>query len=292
MPLKKIIYSTKFRELSFQSLFEFVELKKVGLEEIVLLHIIPREEVAYVPFGGFLKEKALELKESALLKLREWQRELEKMNLKVKIYVEIGEVVAKILEISDTERADLLIIGRKKTFFPWEGELTSKIVERSKIPVLVYRRLVIREENGESIAKENTQIFKKPLIATDFSEPIHRALSFLLNFKELMETLFLVHVIKSGSFKDISEKEIEEIIKDKEEKLRRETSFFIKEGINCEHSLRLGDPAEEILELAREKENTLIVMGKTGKSLLKKLTLGSLSRELIRKSEFPLLIVP
>lgn len=292
MAIKKIIYSTKFRELSYNSLFEFLEFKKIGLEEIVLLHVIPREEVAFVPFGGYLKDKALELKESAFLKFQEWEKEIKKESLRVKICVEIGEVVAKILEIIERERADLIIIGKKKTIFPWQGELSSKIIERSKIPVLLYRRLVITEINGERIEKENKQIFKKPLIATDFSEISQRAALYVLNFKELIKQLTLVHVIKSGTFKDLSEEQIAQLEKQKKKKLREEVSFFEKTGITCEDFLRIGEPTEEILDLAREKNNTLIVIGKSGKGLLQKFVLGSVSRDLIHKSEFPLLIVP
>jgi hypothetical protein len=54
MSIKRILYCTKFRDLSLQALKELFVLKKVGLEEIILLHIIPREDVSYVfPFWLF-----------------------------------------------------------------------------------------------------------------------------------------------------------------------------------------------------------------------------------------------
>lgn len=56
MILYKIVYATKFRELAYKSLFELLELIERGLKEIILLYIIPREEVVYVLFGGFLKK--------------------------------------------------------------------------------------------------------------------------------------------------------------------------------------------------------------------------------------------
>lgn len=56
MILYKIVYPTKFRELAYKSLFELLELIERGLKEIILLYIIPREEVVYVLFGGFLKK--------------------------------------------------------------------------------------------------------------------------------------------------------------------------------------------------------------------------------------------
>ncbi len=292
MAIKKILYPTKFRELAYNSLLELTELRKVGLEEVVLLHLIPREEVAYVPFGGYLKEKALELKESALLKFQEWAKELQRLNLKVKIYVEVGEILYKILEIADKEKVDLLVIGKKKTLYPWEGDLSIKIVERSKIPVLVYRRLVVTEIEGELVQRENVQIFKKPLLATDFSEIAQRAGHFLTNFSSLIEDICIVNVIKSGSFKDLSEEEISALERKRKEELIKEATFFEKQGFLCHTYLRVGEPSYEILELAREKERSLLVIGKSGKGLLEKFVVGSVSKALIKVSEFPLLIVP
>lgn len=292
MPISKILYPTKLRELSFTSLLEFLSLKKCGLEEIILLHVIPREEVSFVPFGGFLKDKALELKESAVLKFKDWAKELIKKDFKVKFYVEVGETISKIFEIAEKEGVDLIIIGKKKTFFPWEEELSGKIIEKSKIPILLYRRLVIKEINGEIIQRENVQIFRKPLFAHDFSEAAQRALLFLLNFKELIEELTCVHVITKGSIKELTEEEVTHLEEEKLKLLKERVKDFEKLGIPIETFLRLGDPMEEIIKLAYEKGNTFIVIGKSSKGLIQKYLLGSVAKGLIQKSEFPLLIVP
>ncbi|MFN3505232.1 MAG: universal stress protein [Caldimicrobium sp.] len=292
MPLRKILYTTKFRYLSFHSLLEFLELKKIGLEEIVLLHIIPREEVSFVPFGGYLKDKAIELREAAILKFKEWERELQKESIKTKIYVEIGDIVGKILEVIEKEAPNLLIIGKKKTTYPLTASYSKEIIRNSPIPVILYRRLVIKELEEGTIQRENVRIFRKPLLTYDFSEACSRALDYLIQFKDLVQELSMVHVLKERSLKDLTEEKIQQTEEEIKQNLAIEGRVFKDLGIPCEFHIRIGDPAEEILGLAREKENTLIVLGKSCKGLISQVFLGSVSATLIEKSEIPLLIVP
>ncbi|MFN3407265.1 MAG: universal stress protein [Caldimicrobium sp.] len=232
----------------------------------------------------------MELKEAAILKFKDWAKELHKESVKTKIYVEIGEVVGKILEVLEKEEPDLLIIGKKKTIYPWTASYSKEIIKNSPIPVVLYRRLVIKEDI--SLQKENIGIFKKPLLAYDFSAEVKRALSYLLNFKDLIEQVSMVHILKESELKDLTEERIIEIEKEVEKKLIKEKKIWEDLGISCDYYIRIGNPAEEILELAREKENTLIVLGKTNKGILSQVFLGSVSAALIEESEIPLLIVP
>ena len=62
MSIRKILFATRFRELSFDALRALLEFKEAGLEEIVLLHVIEREKVGFVPYGGYLKEEEERLK--------------------------------------------------------------------------------------------------------------------------------------------------------------------------------------------------------------------------------------
>jgi nucleotide-binding universal stress UspA family protein len=52
-----------------------------------------------------------------------------------------------------------------------------------------------------------------------------------------------------------------------------------------------GDPADEILRLAREIKPELIVMGTHGRTGLARLLMGSVAEEVVRKSPYPVLTV-
>ena len=51
MKFEKILFYTRFREMAFNSLEAVLALKHAGLKEVVLTHVIPREDVAFVPYG-------------------------------------------------------------------------------------------------------------------------------------------------------------------------------------------------------------------------------------------------
>jgi len=293
MGLKRVLYAVSYWEMGYKGLKEILHLKEAGLEEILLLHVIPREEVSYVPFGGFLKEKALELKEAARLKFKDWKNLIVDRGLKCRIFIEIGDPLVKILEKVEEEEVSLLVIGKQKIEKFFISEFILDLLKRSPVPVLVYCHSVKKLDTEKVISLAHSQIFKRPLLGTDFSENAFRASAFLILLKPLLEKVFLLHVIKSSKLSSLSKEEIEHLEKERLQKLEKEASIFKENGIPFEILLRIADePGEEILETAKIKEATLIVLGKTGKGLLEKLFLGSVTTYLLKEAELPLLVVP
>jgi nucleotide-binding universal stress UspA family protein len=66
---------------------------------------------------------------------------------------------------------------------------------------------------------------------------------------------------------------------------------FRDAGISCETVVRFGDPAGEILELAREGGYELIVMGRRGLGAAAKLLLGSVSDRVVKQAPCPVTVV-
>ncbi len=63
------------------------------------------------------------------------------------------------------------------------------------------------------------------------------------------------------------------------------------QGVQHQHEVRDGDPADEILEFAKERPVDLIVMGTHGTTGLARLLHGSVCAEVIRKAECPVMAV-
>ncbi len=293
MGIKRILYPVRYWEMGYRGLLEILALKKAGLEEIILLHVIPREEVSYVPFGGFLKERALELAESAKLKFQDWDKDIQKAGLQSRFLVEIGDPLVKILEVAEDVSADLLVIGKQKREKLFVSEITQQLINRSKIPVLVYCHSLLKEPEEKPVILENIKIFKRPVLATDFSKNSLKARDFILYIKPLIKKIYIVYIIKSEEISGLQEEEIHAL----EERMKNQLKEFFQplrdQGIEGDIFLGLGEnPANEILEFVREKEASLIVLGKTGKGFLEKLFMGSVTSHLLKASEFPLLIVP
>jgi nucleotide-binding universal stress UspA family protein len=64
----------------------------------------------------------------------------------------------------------------------------------------------------------------------------------------------------------------------------------IPEGVAVTTIVRVGDAAEEILELADKNEHDLVVVGTRGHSELASLALGRVSHALLRRASAPVLV--
>ena len=63
------------------------------------------------------------------------------------------------------------------------------------------------------------------------------------------------------------------------------------EQVRVEHRLADGDPASEIMRTAQESNCDLIVMGTHGRTGLRRLLMGSVAEEVVRKARCPVLTI-
>ena len=295
MEFKKILFPTKFRELAFNSLESILELKKAGLKEIVLTYIIPRDEVAFVPFGGYMKDEEERLREQARIRFENWQEAASAEGIESKIRIEVGNPVPKLLRIAEEEKVDLIIAGRKKRTVlgkVYIGSHTLELVRRSRVPILVSKYMVRFECEGDLITRVNDRIFTRPLLATDWSEPSEKALKLVSSFKGLADKVLVTHIIGVKISKGLDKSELNRIEKESKERLEEYCGRLRKDGINAEPHLFSGQSAPEIIRVAREHKASMIVMGTTGKDRFKEFWLGSVSHRVTESSELPVLLVP
>ena len=152
MKFEKILFHTRFRELAFNSLESVLELRHAGLKEIVLAHVIPRDKVGFVPYGGYLKEEEARLRETARIRFEDWQKAISDKGVASRIRVEVGAPNSKILSIAAEEKADMIVAGRKqRTTFEkiYVGTHILDILRRSPVPVLMSKHMVQFEWEGE-----------------------------------------------------------------------------------------------------------------------------------------------
>lgn len=63
-------------------------------------------------------------------------------------------------------------------------------------------------------------------------------------------------------------------------------------GCEIEQAIRLGNPAEQILEEVDEWQPDLLVVGRTGLGGVSRLLLGSVSAHLVKHCRVPVLVAP
>lgn len=138
------------------------------------------------------------------------------------------------------------------------------------------------------------------VLPIDFGEKtqhlVHHAIDFA---KKVSGKIHLIHIaspdigvvhcgIDYKYFPDIKENEIKKELRELNEIEKTIKSHNIK----CEHLLKLGDSKDIILKYAQSIDADFIVIGSHGRSGIYDLFLGSLTKELTKDSEIPVLVIP
>jgi nucleotide-binding universal stress UspA family protein len=288
MSIKRLLYCTKFRDLSLQALKELFVLKKAGLEEIILLHIIPREDVSYVFPFGYLEEEANRLKEEAELRFEVWGKEIRASGLNYRTIIKVGDPVYDIPAVCEEEKVDLLVLGKKKRGTLFVGSRTKEILKQAKVPTLVFK-YQIKEED---LKIENKNIFQRPLLAIDFSPPSLRALEFFYRLKDVFERGMVVYVIPSAKVEGLDKMRMKALEEDASQKLENLLKNYFENTEKVEKLILLGEPQEMVLDLASEKEATLVILGRSEKTFIDRLFLGIVANYVLDRARTPVLIVP
>lgn len=295
MKFEKILFHTRFRELAFNSLETILELKPAGLKTIVLAHVVPVEEVSFVPYGGYLKEAETEIRQKARLTFEDWSAAITARGIDVEVRIEVGVPNSEILSIAEQEAVDLIVVGRKKRTLLekiYVGSHVLDILRRSNVPVLMNKYMVEFESEGERLARENTQIFRRPMLATDWSAPSNHALEAIIAFKGVLETALVTHVIDAKVAKGVDAQRRRELEDKSEQRLAAYCQKLRGNGLSAESHLSAGNTAAEIIRMSREYKASMIVMGRTGKDWIEEYWLGGISHRVAEMSELPVLLIP
>ncbi len=138
------------------------------------------------------------------------------------------------------------------------------------------------------------------ILPVDFGDSTDQLINGAIKFaKETGGKLHLIHVapadigfaIGDMGFQYFPEVEQNEI---KEELLRLNNiqQRVLSEGLECEHLLKQGVAGDVVLDYAKEKNAAYIVMGSHGRSGIYDVFVGSLTKELTRRSPIPVLVIP
>ncbi|MDP2449622.1 MAG: universal stress protein [Polaromonas sp.] len=131
-------------------------------------------------------------------------------------------------------------------------------------------------------------MFKTAILALDLSaaeEPLLDCIPELLNWG--VQRLVIVHIVRVGYVQGPGYHQQE----DTTEWLERRAAPLRAAGLQVEISVRpAGVPADEILLAAAEAGAKLVVVGSRSQNLVSRMFLGSVARDLIRKTTLPLLL--
>ncbi|ACU07146.1 universal stress protein family [Flavobacteriaceae bacterium 3519-10] len=138
------------------------------------------------------------------------------------------------------------------------------------------------------------------VLPIDFGESTDRLIDAAVKFAhEMNGRICLIHVapadigfaIGDMGFQYFPEVEQNEI-KEELQQLNKIEQRITAQNIDCEHLLKQGVAGDIILEYAKEKNAGYIVMGSHGRSGIYDVFVGSLTKELTRRSTIPVLVIP
>ncbi|TVP54068.1 MAG: universal stress protein [Gemmatimonadales bacterium] len=272
-------------------------LRALGVRRLTLLHVPP---VDY-PIAGAVAHLD-EYRES----LEAMAEELREEGLEVATEVRPGNPSREILRVADDVEADLVLIGSRSRSLLREafvGSVALKVLEASHLPVLFLRI----EPDGDG-AEAPLAVFCCPmdgpiLLATDFSPASERAASIASALARQGEgrALTVLHAVRGvarsdgGASRSGSGPGPGRRTEDgKEDPLALLAGTFRAEGvINVETRFVEGEPADVIVAAAASTgREPLLVMGSRGMGLIRRVALGSVSRDVIGRIRSPVLLVP
>ncbi len=295
MGFQKILFHTQFREMSLDALRAILTLKAVGLEEIVLACIISRDDVGFVPYGGYLKEEEERRRKEIAARLTPYQKAVEAAGLTAQVRIDMGIVNADVLAIAEEEGVDLIVSGRKKRTLLeriYVGSHTLDLIRRSPVPILVGKFAVEVTYDGKTETRLNDRPFRRPLLATDWSTPSSNALETLVGLKGLAEHVTVLHAIGRRLTHGMSAEGLADLESESRKRLDSAVGRLSDAGIAADALLTQGQTVDQIIQAAQDAEASIIVMGRTGKDWLKEYWLGGVSHQVAEMAPLPVLLIP
>ena len=289
METKKLLFVTDFEKLWFDALRSLNDLRDAAFGHVVFLNVIERSRVSMYRGAGYKKSEEIRLREMANIRFIEWAEYLFEEGLEVGVYIAVGSLVQQVVSAVEKEGVDLIVMGhfkknRLEQFY--SGSEVTEIIRRTSTPLLVFK---YKSEKGETYGKP----FKKPLLAIDWElSPLENIADCLMEFKDVIQEINIVHVAKENEIKGDSIGEAQKIRKDFRGKLEGMCDLFEENGIKAIPHLFVGDAMTEIEKAARECRATMIITGSSGKGEWKEKWVGSLSGKLAAESVLPTLIIP
>lgn len=287
MDIQKLLFVTKFNDLSFSALQSLLVLRGVSMNHIVLANVIEREKVAMHRGLGYQKSEELRLRETANIRFIDWAENLFEQGMEVGVYIVVGNLIKKVIEAAQKEQPDLIVIGRSRKRFLdqlYSGSDVTEIIRQSSTPVLVYKPPT---DKIDILDKP----FARPLFATDWSPACAEAEKLLLPLKGAVEHIDVIHVASEKDLKG-SAMEIQKVRKQCRAKLDAVVERLDDNGIAASAHVYVGDTNEEIERAAADCQSSMIVMGSSGKSAWTERWLGSTPQAIAETSDYPTLVVP
>jgi nucleotide-binding universal stress UspA family protein len=178
------------------------------------------------------------------------------------------------------------------------GRVERNLLRVLRVPFVLFVVIFLSDEGKRIFAREGMMLreFKQVLCGVDFSEASYDALDYALRFARAAHgTLIVAHMIHVPAGDLLGEEsytlnfdEARRHVAGLLEELRRTRLQGYRK---CELLVDFGDPAGQLLDVARKRKVDLIVTATHGRSRLSHLIMGSVADKIIRHAPCPVFVV-
>lgn len=279
--VKKMLVAIDGSESSMHALKESFKLARNEKSWITVVSVIPeyKGDLDMVAVGNVMASIRKPC-EDALHRAEELARAEGAL---IKTLCVEGEAHERIIDLAEAENCELIVMGRRglsRLERVLMGSVTARVIGHSPIDVLV---VPLNAEIG----------WKKILLATDGSRyskaASERAIDFAFQYGGQIVVVSAVDVPAElyGEAPDAVEGLIKKA-KGYVDDVKRQAEAS---GIKIEAFVREGEAYKAIIDLAKEQNANIIVMGSHGRTGLKRLLMGSVTEKVIGYSSCPVLVV-
>ena len=264
-------------------------LRLLGTRECVLAQCFSiREHVAFPDQIKAYTETALDLQ----------KKSLEQQGLRTTVVAEAGLPGSQIPHIAAERHCSMIVVGSHGHNLAGEiflGGTATEILHQTTRPILVIH-LKKDEDTGQAVCVGKGRDFRHHVLyATDFSYHSHRAFDYLSKVVNSgASCVTLLHVQDKARLGTHLKDRLEEFNEIDRERLEVLKERLLKDSGNVQINIEIpyGSPIKEILKRVKTGDVSLVIMGSRGRGFVSELFLGSVSHNVTRHSEAPVLLVP
>ena len=139
-------------------------------------------------------------------------------------------------------------------------------------------------------------MYNKILVPTDGSEFAKKAQKHALFLSKVSGAQIIAVSVTENNFVnglplDDEVYQLNQVLKERSEENLKEFDELNEDDLEITHVLREGSPAKVILEVAKEEDVDLIVMGSSGKSGFDRFIMGSVADKVVNSAKCAVLVI-
>ncbi len=255
-------------ESPYQPLLDSLsELRKLGTQRFTLVDVLRIDD------PDDLSEAH---RQEARRRLKQKQADLQAAGLKVDIQQPVGFPAPELTKIGRGYGAQLILLGSRgegllREFY--HGSTVLELARQATLPVLM-------ERIDPSFGTAYGEVFRHPILATDFSVKASAAHALALDLAERAGKLTVLHVNEAGYHAD------------GQAKLEAIADEVRQRGAEVSTRLESGTPATTIRRLAEKEAGSVVIVGKRGDGPGRDLAIGTTAQAVARNCPCSVLVVP